>query len=66
MKKQHANWSPMATYNKHRVRPANGGDYIGIGCGNIAFAIIYGLTYVGDCIKDMSNKQESKVNECGT
>lgn len=46
-----ANWSPIKTYKNNRVRPANGGDYVGIGCSNIALAIIYGLTYIGDCIK---------------
>ncbi len=46
-----ANWSPIKSYNNNKSKPANGGDYIVIGCSNIALALIYGLTYIGDCIK---------------
>lgn len=53
-----ANWSPIKSYRKNRVKPANGGDYVGIGCGNIALAIIFGLTYIGDCIKARSDETQ--------
>ncbi len=52
MTERKPDWSPIAAYNKHKIEPANGGDYAGIGCSNIARAILYGLTYIGDFIKD--------------
>ncbi len=54
--KKAADWSPIATYEEKRVRPSSGADHIGAGCGNIARAIVIGLTYVGDCIKDLHLK----------
>lgn len=57
-KKLKADWSPIKTYANVRNKPANDGDYIGRGCGNIAWAIIYGLTYIGDCIKAIKKEGE--------
>lgn len=50
-KKLKADWSPIKTFANNYSRPTNGGDYVGIGLSNVARAIIYGLTYIGDCIK---------------
>ncbi len=55
-----ADWSPIKTYINQRTKPANGGDYIGIGCGNIALTIICGLTYIGDCIRTRNDDQSKE------
>ena len=50
--KQESNWSPIKTFTDKAYKPVDGGDHLGAGCLNIARAIILGLTYIGDCVKD--------------
>ena len=57
-----SDWSPIKSFNNHSYKVSDGGDHVGAGCMNIAKAILYGLTYIGDCIKD-SNKAIAKAQK---